>query len=70
VRRVVLAAAQHDDPRRALLAEQARDAGVEPCRDAIEHENRRHLAPALHFGKHAAAHAGTRLQIMEREPPA
>src|SRR5262252_7637421 len=70
VGRVVLAAAQHDHARRTLVPEQPGDAGVEPGRDAIEYQDRRHLAPPLDLREHAAAHAGARLELVEREAPA
>src|SRR6185369_6884326 len=67
VRGIVLAAPQHHHTRRALVAEQPGDAGVEPGGDAIQHQDGRHLAPPLHFREHAPAHARAGFQILQRE---
>src|SRR5215471_2359353 len=57
-------------PAGMVVREQPGDAGVEPGRDAIEYQDRRHLAPPLDLREHAAAHAGARLEVVEREAPA
>src|SRR5437867_3927049 len=62
---VLLPSAEEGHARRALFAEQPRDARVKPGGDAVEHEDGGRLPATLDRGEHAPTHAAPRFKVLQ-----